>query len=130
MHGADDAADVDAGMAVEALVLGREEGVDHPLGDRADRHEDALLDRIFGQQPPVARKHAGHHRRIVFGELGIVRQVGRIALDDQIAGDAARGEQSQPQNEEETEVSKETHRSSLGPWRHSNQDRVPLAISV
>jgi hypothetical protein len=83
-------------MAVEAFVLGGEEGADHPLGDRADGQEDALLDRIFGQEPPVARQHAGHHRRIVFGELGIIRQVGRIALDHQIAGDAARDEQRHP----------------------------------
>ena len=117
-------------MGVEGLVLGGEEGVDHALGDGADGHEDALLDRIFGQQPPVARQHAGHHRRIVFGELGIVRQVGRIVLDQQIAGDAARGEQHRPQNEEETKKSQETHRSSLRPWRPLIRIGLPLAISA
>ncbi len=64
--------DVDAGMVVEILVLGGEEGLDRPLRYRRDRHEDAALGRIFGQEPAVAGVHAGHHRRLVVGELSVV----------------------------------------------------------
>ena len=41
-----DTDDVDAGVLIEILVLGRQERLHHALGDRAHRHEDALRRRI------------------------------------------------------------------------------------
>ena len=39
------------------------------------RHEDALLGGVFGQQPSVAGMDARDDRRLVVGELLVVRQV-------------------------------------------------------
>ncbi len=69
-----DAGGIDAGMGEEVLVLGREERLDHALGHGVDGHEDALLGRVFGEQPPVARVDAGHHRRLVDRELAVIGQ--------------------------------------------------------
>ena len=66
---------IDAGMGIEIPVLGGEEGVDHQRRHRLDRHEDALLGRVFGQQPAVAGMDAGDDRRLVIGELLVIRQV-------------------------------------------------------
>ena len=70
----DDARQVDPGVLVKRLVLGGQEGVDDRPWHRLDRHEHTVLDGILGHQPPVPRIHAGHHRRIVVGKLGVVRQ--------------------------------------------------------
>ena len=62
-------------MLVEVLILCGEEGVDHKLRHRLDRNVQAPLARIFGDQRPVRRVYAGHHRRLVILQLRIVRQV-------------------------------------------------------
>jgi len=66
---------VDAGMAVEILVLRGEERVDHERRHLADRHEDALLRGVFGKQPAVAGMDAGDDRRLIIGELLVIRQI-------------------------------------------------------
>ena len=73
--GAHDRDRIDAVMAVKILVLGGEEGVDDRLGNRLDRHEDAPLGRIFGEQPAVTRMYPGHDRRLIMRELLVIRQV-------------------------------------------------------
>jgi hypothetical protein len=72
--GADRCEHVDAGMAVEVLVLGGEEGLHHALRDHLERHEDTLLGGVLGHQAAVAGMDAGHHRRLVVGELGVFGQ--------------------------------------------------------
>ena len=74
-HRAGDGQRIDAAVAVEILVLGRQEGVDHPPGDRVDRHEDPLFRGVFGQQPAVACMHPGDRGRLVAGKLLVIRQV-------------------------------------------------------
>ena len=73
--------EVHARVAVEVLVLGRQEGVDHAPRDRLDRHVDALLGGVFDQQPAVAGMQAGDGRRLVVGELPVVRQVPPIVIE-------------------------------------------------
>jgi hypothetical protein len=68
-RGADDRERIDPVMAVEVLVLGGEEGIDDPLWNRLDRHEDAPLDGVFGQRATITRVDAGHDRRLIMGEL-------------------------------------------------------------
>ena len=62
-------------MAVKILILGAEKGLDNALRDGLDRHEDALFDRVLGEQTAVAGMHAGDRGRLVGGELAVVRQV-------------------------------------------------------
>jgi hypothetical protein len=71
---------INPGVVEEVLVLGRQEGVDDPLGDHLDRHEDPLLHGIFRENPAVAGVHPGHRRRIVGGQLLEVRQVPAVLL--------------------------------------------------
>ena len=73
-RGPHDVRQADAGMRIEALVLGGQEGVDDPLGDRVHRHEEAPLDREFGQHAAVAGVDARQHRRLIVDELLVVRQ--------------------------------------------------------
>ena len=76
-----DAGEVDAGMLEERLVLGGEEGVDHPAGHGGNRNEDPLFGGEFGEKSPVSRVDAAHHRRLVVGELGVVGQVAAIVVE-------------------------------------------------
>ncbi len=82
--GADDAHRIDAAMAVEILVLGREEGIDHAGRNGGDGNVEAALAREFADEFAVARMHAGHDRRFVIGEPGIVRQI-LIEAPDHVA---------------------------------------------
>ncbi len=92
-HRAQHAHRIDAAMLVEILVLGGQEGVDHPLRHGADRHEGALLHRIFGDQAAVAGIDAGGDRRLVMGQLVIVRQI--VAIVPEQAQHASRGDDGQ-----------------------------------
>ncbi len=74
VHRAADAREVDAAVLVEILVLGGDEGVDQPLGDRLDRRVEAALARILGEQRAVGRMNPGHDRGLIVLQLGIVRQ--------------------------------------------------------
>ena len=76
-HGADDALHVEAAVLVEILVLGGDEGIDDAGRDGGDRHVDAPLAREFRDQRAVIGVDAGHHRRLVFGEHLVVRQLAR-----------------------------------------------------
>jgi hypothetical protein len=69
-----DAGNVDAAVLVEILILRRDEGVEHELGDRLNRQIEAALARVFGEQRPVRGVHAGHHRRFIILQLRIFRQ--------------------------------------------------------
>ena len=73
--GARHAAEIEPGMVVEVLVLGRNEGIDDELGHRLDRKIEAPLLGVFGQQLAVGGVHPRHHRRLVILKLRIVRQV-------------------------------------------------------
>jgi hypothetical protein len=73
---------IDARVAVEVLVFGRQEGVDHPFGNRLDRHENPLLGGVLSQQPAIARMNPGHRRWIVVGQLLVVGQVLAVVVED------------------------------------------------
>jgi len=62
-------------MLIEILVLGRDEGLDDALGNGGDRHVDAPLAGELGNQSAVIGVDASHHRRLVFGEHFVVRQL-------------------------------------------------------
>ena len=74
-------------MVVKILVLGREEGVDHPPRDGLERHEDSLLRCVFAEETAVARVHPSHRGRLVGGELLVVRQIATV-LVKQVQGTA------------------------------------------
>src|SRR5271157_3706330 len=81
-------------MTVEVFVLGREKGIDDPFWDRLDRHQDAPLDRVFGQQTTIPRVNAGHDRRLIMRELLVVRQLA-VDLRDRDADDSATGDRNE-----------------------------------
>ena len=95
-HGPSDAENVDSGVVVEVLVLSREERLDQALRHGVDRHEDALLMRVLRHQTTVPGVDPGHGRRLIIGELAIIRQVGTVAVQqvDQAdrPGDADEGQ--------------------------------------
>ena len=73
--GARNAVNVDAGVLVEVLVLGGDEGVGDEFWNRLDRQIEAALIGVFGEQRAVGRMHPRHHRRLIILKLRIVRQV-------------------------------------------------------
>ncbi len=75
--GAEDALNIEPAMLIEVLVLGGDEGLDDAVGYGGDRHIDAPLARELGDQRAVIGVDAGHHRRLVFGEDLVVRQLAR-----------------------------------------------------
>lgn len=91
--GAHDAARIDAAMAVEILVLGREEGLDDTRRNGGDGDIETALAGELADQLAVARMDARHHRRLVIGELGVIRQVLVQAPDEITAGHKAAGQQ-------------------------------------
>ena len=76
-----DAGEVDAGMFEERLVLGGDEGADDPPGHGRDRNEDPLFSGEFGEKPTVSGMDPAHHRGFVVGELGMVREIAAIAVE-------------------------------------------------
>ena len=74
-QGAQDAFGIDAGMGVEILVLGGDEGLLDERRDGGDRQIEAPLARIFGDKRSVARMNTRHHRRLVVLESRIIRQI-------------------------------------------------------
>ena len=69
-------------MAVESLVLGRQERLDQAWRHRLDRHEDPFFAGMFGDQRPVAGMYAGGNRRLVACQLVIVGKVLAIGPED------------------------------------------------
>ena len=69
-------------MAVEILVLGRDEGLFDERRNRRARQIEPPLLGIFGEHGTIGGVNAGHHRRLVVLELGIVRQI-LLELPDQ-----------------------------------------------
>jgi hypothetical protein len=132
-HCVEHARQVDAGMGVEGLVLGREERVDDALRHRGDRHEHAVLCGVFGEQAAIAGIDARDHRRIIAGELVVIRQVLREVLVDQPGRDTAHDTQEQQRAEQERENSGQSHdRAGPGPLLLFNTPRqtqsgAPLA---
>ncbi len=99
--GAHHAFRVDAVMGVEILVLGRDEGVLHQIGDGVGRQVKPALMGIFREDRSVAGMNAGHDRRVVILELRIVRQVLRIDVDQHADRRARRPrKQSRPSRRE------------------------------
>ena len=77
-EGADQAALVDALVLVEALVLGRDEGLLHVLRDVGERHPDAALVLLehLGEALALAVEHDAGAGQLEALELVVVRQVG------------------------------------------------------
>ena len=59
---------VDAGVLVEALVLGGDERVPHDLGDLVDLYEGAPLEAELGDEPSVDRVELGSLVRCVLAQ--------------------------------------------------------------
>src|SRR5215469_3796251 len=87
-------------MAVEILVLGGKKGIDYRLGDGLDRHKNAPLGRVFGQQSAISSMHAGRNRRLVMSELLIVRQLA-AEMPDRDADEAASGNRQDDRADEQ-----------------------------
>ena len=77
-------------MAIEVFVFSGKESVDDPFWDRLDRHEDAPLDCIFGQQTTIPRMNAAHDRRLIMRQLLVVRQLA-VELRDRDPDDNTNG---------------------------------------
>ncbi|GJE73413.1 hypothetical protein CHKEEEPN_4978 [Methylorubrum podarium] len=113
-HRAHDALGVDAAVLVEVLVLGREEGRDHDLRHRLDRQVEAPLVGVLGEQRAVRGVDAGHHRRLVVGERGVVRQILAVLPVEERAHRGGDAEQHGAGREQEGEESQdETHPGSV-----------------
>ena len=77
-EGADDAAEVDARVVPEALVLRRHLGVDHDLRDVLERDLAAILDGERRELGPVGGEDRRALRQIEVLDLGDVGQVARV----------------------------------------------------
>ena len=109
--GARDAREVDAAVLVEALVLGRDEGLDDALRHRLNREIEPPLAGIFGEQRAVGGVHAGHDRRLVVLQLGIVRQVAReVPQQPGRAGDADDEQDGARRKQQTNEAQQQSHR--------------------
>ena len=73
--GAAETRDIDAGMLVEILVFGRNEGRLDAVRNGLDRKIEAALTGIFGHQRAVAGMHARRYRRRVAVQDLIIWQV-------------------------------------------------------
>ena len=101
-----EADDVDAGVAVEILVLGRQERRLDAVGHRLDRQIEAPLARELAHQRAVGSVDARRHRRLVAGEHLVVRQIlGQVADVD---SDDAGNQQPEERGDAE-EISDETY---------------------
>ncbi len=90
VDGGDDAAGVEAVMRVEVLVLGRDEGLLHAVGDLVDGGEDPALAGELVHEDAFAGIDPRQRRRLVAFEL---RRVGQIlAVDGDDRGDDAEGD--------------------------------------
>ena len=96
---------VNAHMLVEILVLGGQEGTRHQLRHGADRHIEAPLAGIFRDKAAVRGVDARHHRRLVIGELGMIRQVLREEPESIGQPHGADQEEDRSDAEEEAEES-------------------------
>ena len=107
-----EAGDVDAGMVVEILVLGRQERRLDAVGHRLDRQIEAALARELAHQRAVGSMHARRHRRLVAGQHLVVGQVlGQVA---DIDADRRRDEQRQHRADAEEIADQTNHaRSSV-----------------
>ena len=72
---------VNAGVGVEILVLGRQEGGLDTVGNRLDGQIEPSLAGELRHERAVCRMHARRHRRLVIGENLVVRQVLRDFVD-------------------------------------------------
>ena len=102
-----DAEKIQPAMLVEVLILGGEEGVDHQFRHGLDRDVEAPLAGIFGDQRPVGRVHARHHRGLIILQLGIVRQVLGVVPEQPGGRGHAHHEQDGACREEEAEEAQE-----------------------
>ena len=110
--GARDALEIDAAVFVEAPVLGRKERRDEALGDRVDRHEDAPLARVLGDERAVVRVDARHHRRLVLREALVAGEVLRD-LPQQEAG--GRREAEEPNDKRRKSKAEEAQEKASTP---------------
>ena len=86
-EGADQAALVDALVLIEALVLGRDEGVAHVLRDVRERdpHAPLVLLEHLGEALALAVEHDAGARQLEALELVVIGQVGGrlvVEIDD------------------------------------------------
>ncbi len=119
-------------MLIEILVLGRDEGLDDALGNGRDGHVDASLAGELGNQGAVIGVDAGHHRRLVFGEHFVVRQLLRN-LPQHEGGSAGDGdERNHAGGEHEAEEAQEKSAATAAPpllrrldWSRNVHGSVP-----
>ena len=114
--GTRDAAEVEAAVLVEVLVLRRHEGVEDQLRHRLDRQIEPALARIFGEQRAIGRMHARHHRRLVILELRIVRQILGIVPQQARRRGHADDEQDRPGGEQEAQKAEDEFHSVVRPF--------------
>ncbi len=101
--GTRDAVNVDAGMLIEVLVFGGDEGIGDEFRDRLDRQIEAALIGVFGQQRAVGGMHPRHHRRLVVLELRVVRQILGIMPQQARGRGHADDEHDRPRREQKAE---------------------------
>jgi len=77
------------------LVLRRDERVGDEIGHRLDRDEEAAFAREFGDERTVVSVNARRHRRLVFGEHFVIRQV--LAETEEVHAEGADREEPHQQ---------------------------------
>ena len=119
-------------MGPEVLILGRQEGLAHKLGDRVDRHEDASFGGQFRQQAAVAGVDPAHDRRLVVPQPFHIRQAGAEMLIGHPAADTAH-DPDQCQNTEQgaEQTAQHAHEQVGAPrWRCLGLGRGGLVARV
>ena len=112
--GTRDAGEVEPAVLVEALVLGRDEGVQDEFRDRLDRQIETPFARILGDQRAVGGVHARHHRRLVVLQLRVVREI--LGEVPEQAGRARDADEEQHGAERENPAKKAKQKSHCRPF--------------
>ncbi len=126
-RGTHDTQQIDARVRVEVLVLGREKRVLDELRHGGDRHEHTALHGVFGQQAAVTGMHARRDRRLVVGELAVVRQIPAVLPEH--PQHAAHGQQDADKRQTR-EISKPAKHSGFPDHSRPSIDERGPSISI
>ncbi len=119
---------IHAVVALEILVLSRDEGLLEAAGDGLDGHEDPAFGSEFGHEAAVTSVDSAHLRRRVIGEPAVIRQPGlQRPVQAESRDTAAQRHDGDQQEERADEAAEQPEwrppgrrwRGKLArPWRH------------
>ena len=117
-------------MGPKMLILRRDEGLLHHIGNRRIWHEDAALGRKLRDQPSVAGVDAAHDRWLIIAQPIDVGQVGAEALPREIAARAADRRHQQEDAEQSAQHAARETAEPAAAWLARRQWLPPVASAI